>query len=157
MISVDKSGDDGVFHLDGVIDDTFPTSELLSYEELKLDLRKIIVVTSIGVREFAKFMQLWGGRNIEFHQASPAMVDAFNTFSIMLGQPAQPERVKSIITDAWCKVCKLDILIRIRTVNVKYSTLLHFHPRTDCKTCGLALTLREDPKDLFCFLIGGPP
>ena len=157
MITIDKNSEDGIFHLSGVIDENFPTSEVLAYNELKLDFRKIIVVTSVGVREFAKFLQLWGRRSIEFHQASPAMVDAFNTFSVMLGQPAQPERIKSIITDAWCKTCKQDFLIRIRTVNVTYAKLLYFSPGTDCKTCGLALSLREDPKDLFCFLIGGTP
>ena len=97
---------DGTFFLSGVLDEYADFSSLLSVSEpLKLNLRGIKQLNSIGIRNMLEFLKKTGSKRIEYYECPSEYVDQINMIPALLGFGDQKAEVKSMFIPFECKKC----------------------------------------------------
>lgn len=148
----------GILHMSGWLDEHADLMPLLSSpaKVLKVNVKNVRAVNSLGLRRFIDAMRTLGGREMEFHECSPVFVEAINTVPLSIGGQKRVARVKSVLAPMSCNDGhKATVLVHMHDLKVANGTISMTKP--SCSACGGALSLENgmDPDDYFFFLIAG--
>lgn len=96
---------DGVFFLSGVIGENADFTELMSADTpLRLNLKGIEGVNSVGIRNLLKFLNYWGERPLIYQECPSDFIDQINMIPAILGAETQAE-VESFVIPYACDEC----------------------------------------------------
>ena len=77
---------DGFVHLSGVINEFADFNDLLKFDApLKLNIKNVSRMNSIGIRNLLKFLNAWGDKPFEYHECPSEFVDQLNMIPALLG------------------------------------------------------------------------
>ncbi len=97
---------DGVYHLSGILDEYADFSALIPVSEpLKLNLKGIKQLNSIGIRNMLEFLKKTGSMRIEYYECPSEYVDQINMIPALLGFGEQKGEVKSLFIPFECQKC----------------------------------------------------
>lgn len=148
--------EDGRHVLEGAFDEFSDLSPLLSAKSpLKLDLKLLQAVSSIGVRKWLQFLKDWGDKTLELYGCAPPFVSILNAFPPALGEGEKVENVKSVMVPFSCEPCNqyLETEVTMRTVKMTPQGIVL--PTVSCPGCGSEARLVTDPDEYFVFLTWG--
>lgn len=145
----------GTLHLSGALDESSNLSKLVSSTGLlRLNLKDVQSVNSLGLRIFIEAMRALGTRDVEFHECSPAFVEAVNTVPLIVGGQKRVSRIKSVVVPFTCyDGHKSALVTMIKDVSIDGRTINL--PKVACPMCKQAVEIEGgmEPEDYFFFLI----
>jgi hypothetical protein len=141
---------DGVFLLSGVLNEYADFSSLLAQQPpLKLNLRNVSRLNSIGIRNLLKFLADWGPKPFEYHETPSEFVDQVNMIPALLG-PKGHGQIKTLFVPYECTKCdhEAETLCKIEEFEpVKEGNEA---PVRKCPKCGGEMAVLTD--SFFVFL-----
>src|SRR5689334_16178520 len=77
---------EGIFHLSGILNEYADFSALLTQKEpLRLDMREVTRLNSIGIRNLLKFLADWSPRKFIYLNCPSEFIDQVNMIPALLG------------------------------------------------------------------------
>lgn len=99
---------DGVVHLSGVLNEYADLSSLLGHQTpLRLNLRGLTRLNSIGIRNFLKFLADWGSAAIVYEECPSEFVDQVNMIPALMGSKNNA-KIESFFVPFECLKCDFD-------------------------------------------------
>lgn len=149
---------DDVWELVGMLDESADLDPLLRDQApvLKLNLRHVRAINSLGLRKLVAVMRALGDRAVECVECSPAFIEAVNVIPLAVGGQSKVSRIKSALVPMACEdgheVYALVEIAKLKIVGESVTL-----PRFECHKCGMdvAPALENNPDDYFFFLTAG--
>ncbi len=146
---------DGMYYLEGTLDEHADFSPLHDSKEpvLRLNMRGVDWINSLGLRRIALFVQGWGERPLEFHELPPSVIEAVNVMPALVGGVKRLGRIRSVTLPMVCDerhttsatIAIQDLLDKSRVIRL---------PALACKTCRQSLRLDiEGALDDFLYFL----
>lgn len=150
-ISYQKSGK--FVYLSGYIDEFSDYAPLLAMgPPLRLNLRHITALNSLGIRKWILFIKSLGVSLVEFYECSPQFIDTVNMLPDMVSPTGNMKRIKSIVIPYECSKCqKSQELIAVMEKMAKNLEDITLGP-TPCPHCESASYPQVTVEDHFLFL-----
>jgi hypothetical protein len=140
----------GTLYLAGPLDEFADLTALLERPQpLKLNLRGVSRLNSIGIRHFLKFLSDWGARAITYEECPSEFVDQVNMVPSLLGARRQAV-VGSLYAPYVCHHCDHEEEILCTNAEVQTVKAGGEPPARKCSDCGKETTLLSDT--FFVFL-----
>jgi len=144
----------GVYHLKGCFDEIAEFDKLLTLPDtpLKLNLRGIDAINSLGLRRLIVFTKNFGEREMELHDCPPVFVEAVNVIPLAVGGQSKIQRIKSLYLPFHCKGDhEKEFTVPLSAIQVGDTVAV---PTIDCPACRLPMTpdLDTDLDEFFFFL-----
>lgn len=147
----------GVHFVGGTVDEHADFGVVLADRSpvLKINLRELKWINSLGVRKMVGLAQALGDRAVEFHEVPPVFVEAINIIPLLVGGQAHVSRVKSARVPMTC-IGGHPVEVAFQVAQI-YSKGRFQLPAVACKICSMPLTPDLDSKldDYFFFLTLG--
>ncbi len=149
--------DNGVHFIGGTVDEHADFQKLLDdlSPVLKINLREVKWINSLGVRKMVALAQALGDRAVEFHEVPPVFVEAINIIPLLIGGQSHVGRVKSARLPLACsgghhEECSV-------AISQIYVDGGFTFPDLPCKVCKMPLSpdLDSELDDYFFFLTLG--
>ncbi len=147
----------GVHFVGGTVDEHADFQILLEDRSsvLKINLRELKWINSLGVRKMVGLAQGLGERAVEFHEVPPVFIEAINIIPLLVGGQAHVGRVKSARMPMTCSgghTTELSLPISQVYVGGQFQM-----PDVPCKVCKMPLDpdLDSELEDYFFFLTLG--
>jgi hypothetical protein len=142
---------EGVFHLSGVLNEYADFTPLLQEAEpLRLNIRKVSRLNSIGIRNLLKFLSEWGAKAFTYEECPSEFVDQINMIPAMLGTKAHGQ-VVSLFVPYECGNCDNEEEILADISEYKGQVKAGEEPpRKACSKCGSPMSVLMD--SFFVFL-----
>lgn len=146
---------DGVFHLSGVLNEYADFSPLLAKPEpLKINLRQLSRLNSIGIRNLLKFLSDWGPKAFVFDQCPSEFVDQINMIPALLGTKNHG-KVDTLFVPYECPNCDHEEEILAKAEDYRAAAKAGGElPTRTCSKCGNQMTVLMD--SFFVFLARQP-
>ena len=147
----------GVHFVGGTVDEHADFQVLLDDNApvLKINLRELKWINSLGVRKMVSLAQSLGDRDVEFLEVPPVFIEAINIIPLLIGGQAHVGRVKSALLPMTCKAGHTtELSVPISQIHVDDEFQI---PDPPCKVCKMPLApdLDSDLEDYFFFLTLG--
>lgn len=144
---------DKVAYLSGHIDEFVDYSLLLKLGfPLRLNLREIKTLNSIGIRKWIAYIKNLGTNLVEFHECPPIFIDAVNMIPDIVSPKGIKNRVKSVLIPYQCPNCSIIFTTLLLTEkisqnpeSVRFDTVL-------CPKCSTLSEHQIDEHEHFFFL-----
>ncbi len=141
---------EGVFFLSGVLNEYANFSSLLSRQPpLKLNMRQVSRLNSIGIRNLLKFLSDWGPKAFEYQETPSEFVDQVNMIPALLG-PNNHGLIKTLFVPYECTKCdnEQEVLCKIE----EFDTVKDGNepPVRKCSKCSGEMAVLTD--SFFVFL-----
>lgn len=141
---------DGVFHLSGILNEYADFSPLLAKPApLRLNLREVSRLNSIGVRNLLKFLADWGAKPFLYEQCPSEFIDQINMIPALLGTKGHGEIVSLFVPYA-CTACDFEEEVLGSLNDFRAVAQGGDAPQRACGKCGAATTVLTD--SFFVFL-----
>lgn len=141
---------DGMFYLVGVLDEYVDFSPLLSENPpLKLNLKQLERLNSIGVRNLLKFLNQWGDKPLEYHECPSEFIDQVNMIPALLGAKHHG-KVASLYAPYECSSCDNEEEVFGRPEDFGDAAEGGEPPSRPCSKCGQDMHILMD--SFFVFL-----
>lgn len=142
---------DGVVHLSGVLNEYADFSSLLTRTEpLRLNMRQVSRLNSIGIRNLLKFLADWGSKAFSYDQCPSEFVDQLNMIPALLGTKSHGE-VLSLYVPYECSNCDHDEDVLAKTADFSDKIKAGQEPpKHPCPKCGSQMAVLTD--SFFVFL-----
>ncbi len=99
-----KKSADGRIELSGPINESFAKAKIpLGEGVLRLGLKGVTHINSVGVALFVKFVDSWAGRRVEYHECPEILIDAMQMLPALLGPEENTARIVSFHWPVTCK------------------------------------------------------
>jgi phage FluMu protein Com len=144
---------DNTTYLSGHIDEFVDYGALQKLKfPLKLNLRNIKSINSIGIRKWILYIKNLGDNKVEFHECPPVFIDAVNMIPDVISTHGGKNRVKSVLIPYQCPKCStiFTIIVSIEKVSTNPKSI-----RFETVICPHCCTLSEhqiDEHEHFYFL-----
>jgi hypothetical protein len=151
VVTIKLEGD--VYFLSGPINEHADFSKLKTAKSpLRLDLRGVSDISSVGTRRWLTFLDHWGKNELEFHGCPPTLVGLLNSVPHALGQNRKRENVRSVMVPYSCASCNsyMELELMIRSLVVKKGVVVL--TQVPCVHCGEPANAIPDPEDYFAWL-----
>lgn len=142
---------DGVFHLSGVLNEYADFSPLLGRSApLRLNLRGLSRLNSIGIRNLLKFLADWGASEFVYEECPSEFVDQVNMIPALLGTKRNG-KIKSFFVPFECPKCDFDEEVLTEAPEIIKVRTQGGHVERNCPKCSGAMTIFSD--SFFVFLM----
>lgn len=141
---------DGVYHLSGVLNEYADFGPLLTKAApLRLNMKGVSRLNSIGVRNLLKFLADWGTKAFSYDQCPSEFIDQINMIPALLGTKGHGE-VLSLFVPYECSKCDFEEEILSPLADFKGVAQGGELPKRKCAKCGSPSTVLTD--SFFVFL-----
>jgi hypothetical protein len=141
---------DGVTHLSGVLNEFADLSALLkSAAPLRLNMRHVTRLNSIGVRNLLKFLSEWGDRAFYYEECPSEFIDQINMIPALLGNAGRGQ-VKSLFVPYECAECDAEEEVLADAEAYREPARQGRLPTRTCGKCGGKMSVLTDA--FFVFL-----
>ncbi len=141
---------DGVFHLSGILNEYADFSPLLPKSPpLRLNMKDVSRLNSIGVRNLLKFLADWGTKPFSYDQCPSEFIDQINMIPALLGTKSHGE-IMSLFVPYECLSCDHEEEALCPLADFKGISQGGEAPKRQCPKCGSASTVLTD--SFFVFL-----
>lgn len=140
----------GIFYLSGVLNEYADFTPLLAQKEpLRLNLKQLSRLNSIGIRNLLKFLTEWGTKQLIYEECPSEFVDQVNMIPGLLGIKNHG-KIESLFVPYECDACDTE-----EEALEKSADLLRDLPEISnktkvCSSCGGRMTVLSD--SFFIFL-----
>lgn len=142
---------EGVFLLSGILNEYADFSSLLGKEPpLRLNMRKVSRLNSIGIRNLLKFLSAWGPKPFEYLETPSEFTDQVNMIPSLLG-PKGHGSIKTLFVPFECKNCDFEQELLCKSEEFDAVKDGGEAPPRKCPKCGGPLAVLTD--SFFGFLI----
>lgn len=146
----------GQLALSGIIDETSPLASLPGYAHhglLRMDLRGVSFINSLGVRDWIRLLQQLRGAAIQLElvAVSEALIHQFNMIAAARGNAT----VKSFFAPYACDRCGRDESVLLDTTDHRSALEAGRAPSLPCSECGEPMAFNDFPERYFSFLVEG--
>lgn len=153
-LNIELKGD--THHLIGAIDEFADLQQLVTTTDpvLKINLRGIKSINSLGLRKFIELMRELGNRAVEFVECSAVFVEAVNTVPLAVGGQKRIGRIKSVLAPMNCEgQHRQGVVMQIASVGIEDGMVTL--PATTCPVCRTPQFLEGglEPDDYLFFLV----
>ena len=141
-IQIEQQG--SVFFVKGVLDEYADLTPLLAQKEpLRLDLRGLTRLNSIGVRNMLKFLAAWGEKTLVYEHCTSEFVDQISMIPALLGVKKQAI-VASFYVPYECNKCdhEEDVFGEFQTYAIAHKD--GNWPTKSCSKCGAPMQVVSD-------------
>lgn len=143
---------DEKYYLSGIFNEYTDFSKLLTASPpLRLNLKRVFEVTSIGLRKWLEFLQQWGPKDIELYACPPSFVNVLNAVPNALGENKRKENVRSVMVPYSCAVCNQYFEVEMVMKGLQVTKRGIQMPEGECPSCGQESRLLAEPEDYFVF------
>lgn len=141
---------DGTYHLSGILNEYADFSPLVKQAPpLRLNMRSVSRLNSIGIRNLLKFLAEWGAKDFEYHDCPSEFIDQINMIPALLGTKATG-RVVTLFVPYECAECDNEEEVLAKVTDFKGLAEGGDAPRRKCVKCGGQLSVLTD--SFFVFL-----
>lgn len=119
-LTFEKRGD--IHYLEGHIDEYADFSELLQQSEpLKLNLKGIVRLNSVGVRNLLTFIRDWGEKQIVYIECPDVVMDQLSMVKDLMGFNKKIADVESFLAPYVCESCEREeeFLVQVSDLRAK--------------------------------------
>ena len=135
---------DGVFHLSGELNEYADLSSLLTKTPpLRLNLKEVTRINSIGIRNLLKFLTGWGDRAFIYEHCSSEFIDQVNMITSLLG-PHKQGKIASFYVPYECPNCEFEKDIFSEAAPYKQALASGVWPKQQCPDCHSTLDVMSD-------------
>lgn len=154
MIDLQYKYSDGVYYLEGVIDEhaNLKTYTIAPDQVIRWNLRGITLINSLGIRLMVRFIKELGDASIEFYDCPTPFLEAASIIPSLIGGPNSAHRVKSVFLPMRCKDHhQFNASVPVKDISFDDGVAM---PIFDCPTCKMPLdpNLELELEDLLSFL-----
>lgn len=142
---------DGVFHLSGVLNEYADFSQLLGKSQpLRLNLKGLQRLNSIGIRNLLKFLSDFGDRELIYEECPSEFIDQINMIPALMGVKKNC-KIKSLFVPLECSACdhEDEVLSEVSALNLAPGATPT--PTHTCSKCGGKMSILTD--SFFIFLM----
>lgn len=146
---------DGVVHLSGVLNEYADFSGLTAKAEpLRLNMKEVSRLNSIGIRNLLKFLSDWGSKAFSYDQCPSEFIDQINMIPALLGTKAHG-KVLSLYVPYECSACDHDDEVLAQADDFRAGIKAGREPpKRPCPKCGQEMAVLTD--SFFVFLSRQP-
>lgn len=142
---------DGVFHLSGVLNEYADFSALLGQREpLRLNMKDVSRLNSIGIRNLLKFLSDWGPRAFAYEQCPSEFIDQVNMIPALLGSKNHG-KIDSLYVPYECPDCDNEDEVLAKVTDFAGIHSGSQPPTRTCGKCGGKMSILTD--SFFIFLM----
>lgn len=148
----------GIVHIEGSIDEYSDFGDLLREQEpLRLNLKNVAHMNSIGIRNFLKFLSDWGSKRLEYHECPADLIEQFNMIPPLLGSQTQAV-VQSFEIPYECTSCDQTLLEWIKTSSLPKVEFFEdwVGPIKACPKCGQEMIVSFEHYFTFLSMVTVP-
>lgn len=145
---------EGVLWLQGAIDEAAGFERLLACRDspLRLNLRGVTAINSLGLRKMINFAKELGQREVEFLDCPPVFIEAVNVMPLVIGGQARIDRIKSLYLPFHCADDhERSFSVPLKAIVVQGTLMM---PLVECPVCRMPMEpeLDSEPDEFFFFL-----
>lgn len=141
---------DGAFHLSGILNEYADFSTLLKKPEpLRLNMREVSRLNSIGVRNLLKFLAEWGTKAFIYDECPSEFIDQINMIPALLGTKGHG-KIKNLFVPYECPSCDHEEEVLCPIEDFQGVSKGQEAPKRKCSKCGSQATVLTD--SFFVFL-----
>jgi hypothetical protein len=142
---------DGAFHLSGVLNEYADFSSLLGQREpLRLNMKAVSRLNSIGIRNLLKFLSDWGPRAFTYEECPSEFIDQVNMIPALLGSKNNG-KIESLFVPYECPACDHEDEVLSKVSDFAHVPAGGEGPSRTCAKCGGKMTILTD--SFFIFLM----
>ena len=141
-IQIEQKAD--VFFIKGVLDEYADLSPLLDKPApLRLDLRGLTRLNSIGIRNMLKFLAGWGDKPLVYEHCTSEFIDQVSMIPALLGIKKQGT-IASLYVPYECNSCDHEEDIYRDLPEYSQALKTGVWPKEICKKCGTSMQVISD-------------
>jgi anti-anti-sigma regulatory factor len=125
----------GVYYFEGAIDENAALTPLKDAPEpIIIDMGKVTVINSVGIRNMVLLVKGWGKKKIIYRNCPVAFIDAISMVTALLGEYGNGT-VESLFMPIFCGSCDYEEERFIESKSVLNGTIFT-EPLGRCRKCG---------------------